>query len=73
MRTVKRIAACVLLVALLDGCAFNTEPGPLGRMEEPDRHRTIVIDRSDEEVRLDERRLARQSAEPNWLLPWTWF
>ena len=73
MRMVNRIAAAILLVVLLDGCVFNSEPDPLGRIKEPDRNKTIVLDRSDEEVEFDERRVASQTTETNWLLPWTWF
>ncbi|MEM9478384.1 MAG: hypothetical protein AAGA58_01840 [Verrucomicrobiota bacterium] len=73
MKAVFRGIFCVALLATVSGCALRSQPRPLGRVSEENRNRTIVLDRTDEEISLDERRAARKAKDTRILLPWTWF
>ena len=73
MRKVILIAVAGLWLMMLGACSWHSKPGPLGRMSEKDRNRTIVLDRSDEDVRIDERRSVNETERTHMLYPWTWF
>ncbi len=73
MRKVILFTVTALWLSALGACSWHSKPGPLGRMSDKDRNRTIVLDRSDEEVRIDERRTMNQAEKTQMLYPWTWF
>ncbi|MEM0896049.1 MAG: hypothetical protein AAGJ79_04120 [Verrucomicrobiota bacterium] len=73
MKGIPQAILCLLLLAAASGCALRSQPRPLGRVQDEERHRTIVLDRTDEEVKQEERRAARRAKESRLLLPWTWF
>ena len=71
MRKVYQIAVAALLFSLLGACATGSRP--LGKMDEQKRNRTLVLDRTDEEVAIDERRTANEATKSHWMKPRTWF